>query len=380
LSIVVMGADRTILPGEARGWRLRHRVPPLGKADRMLALIKHLFNNSIHPSNPAMRRDECTGRRALRRRIRDGAMELPGKVTVYEVGPRDGFQNLARFIPTELKVAFIDDLTAAGLPAIETTSFVSPKWVPQLSDAREVMERVQRRAGTRYPVLVPNAIGMERALEAGVEEVAIFTAASETFNRRNINATIAQSIARFEPVAEMARRHDVRLRGYVSTAFGCPYQGDVKVETVVDVVGELFALGCVEVSVGDTIGVADPGQITTVVEALSARHDLSTIALHLHDTYGRGLANVLAGLEAGVTVFDSAAGGLGGCPYAPGASGNLATEDLVAMLNRLDIETGVDLEALVQASARLADATGLPLPSRALAALRSRRRREPVPA
>lgn len=307
-------------------------------------------------------------------------MQLPDKVTVYEVGPRDGFQNLARFIPTDVKIAFIDDLTEAGLPAIETTSFVSPKWVPQLSDAREVMERVQRRAGVRYPVLVPNAIGMERALEAGVREAAIFTAASETFNRRNINATIAQSIARFEPVAEMARRHDVRLRGYVSTAFGCPYQGDVKVETVVDVVGELFALGCVEVSVGDTIGVADPGQIHTVVESLSAHHDLSTVALHLHDTYGRGLANVLAGLEAGITVFDAAAGGLGGCPYAPGASGNLATEDLVAMLNRLDIETGVDLQALVHASARLADATGLALPSRALAALRSRRRREPVPA
>ena len=307
-------------------------------------------------------------------------MHLPSRVTVYEVGPRDGFQNLARFIPTESKIAFIDDLSRTGLPAIETTSFVSPKWVPQLSDAGEVMRRVHRREGTRYPVLVPNAIGMQRALDAGVGEVAIFTAASETFNRRNINATIAESIARFEPVAEMARQHDVRVRGYVSTAFGCPYQGDVPVETVVSVVGELFALGCIEVSVGDTIGVADPGQIRQVVAALGGRHDLSTIALHLHDTYGRGLANVLAGLEAGITIFDSAAGGLGGCPYAPGASGNLASEDLVAMLNRLDIETGVNLEALVQASARLADATDLELPSRALAALRSRRRREPVTA
>lgn len=301
-------------------------------------------------------------------------MRLPSRVTVYEVGPRDGFQNLARFIPTDVKVAFIDELSRSGLPAIEATSFVSPKWVPQLADAAEVMTRIERVANVRYPVLVPNAVGMARALECGVDEIAVFTAASETFNRRNINASIAQSIERFAPVAEMAREHGVGMRGYVSTAFGCPYQGDVPVESVVHVVGELLDLGCFEVSVGDTIGVADPGQIVQVVEAIGARHDLTRVALHLHDTYGRGLANVLAGLEAGITVFDAAAGGLGGCPYAPGASGNLATEDLVAMLERLDIETGVDLERVVQASVRLAESTDLPLPSRALAALRSRRR------
>lgn len=301
-------------------------------------------------------------------------MRLPSKVTVYEVGPRDGFQNLARFIDTDTKVAFIDALSLSGLPAIEATSFVSPKWVPQLSDAADVMERIRRADGVRYPVLVPNKVGMTRALAAGVREIAVFTAASETFNRRNINASIAQSIERFLPVAEMARADGVRMRGYVSTAFGCPYQGDVPVAGVVHVVGELIDLGCFEVSVGDTIGVADPGQIRAVVDALGQRHDLSRVALHLHDTYGRGLANVLAGLEAGITIFDSAAGGLGGCPYAPGASGNLATEDLVAMLQRLDIDTGIDLERVVQASASLATATELRLPSRALAALRSRRR------
>ena len=301
-------------------------------------------------------------------------MRLPSKVTVYEVGPRDGFQNLARFIDTDTKVAFIDALSLSGLPAIEATSFVSPKWVPQLSDAADVMERIRRADGVRYPVLVPNKVGMTRALAAGVREIAVFTAASETFNRRNINASIAQSIERFLPVAEMARADGVRMRGYVSTAFGCPYQGDVPVAGVVHVVGELIDLGCFEVSVGDTIGVADPGQIRAVVDALGQRHDLSRVALHLHDTYGRGLANVLSGLEAGITIFDSAAGGLGGCPYAPGASGNLATEDLVAMLQRLDIDTGIDLERVVQASASLATATELRLPSRALAALRSRRR------
>ncbi len=307
-------------------------------------------------------------------------MSMPRSVTVYEVGPRDGFQNLARFIPTQAKVEFINALSATGLPAIEATSFVSPKWVPQLADAGEVMARIKRTPGVRFPVLVPNAFGLERALAAGVEEVAVFTAASETFNRRNINASIAESIERFRPIAERVRERDVRLRGYVSTAFGCPYQGEVEAEAVVRLTADLFELGCAEVSIGDTIGIADPGQVGRMVELLGVDFDLSTIALHLHDTYGRGLANVLTGLEAGITVFDAAAGGLGGCPFAAGASGNLATEDLVAMLHRLGIETGVDLPALVEASSSLAESTGLELPSRALAALRSRRRRVPVPA
>ncbi len=307
-------------------------------------------------------------------------MDLPNDVTVYEVGPRDGFQNLAQFIPTDVKVAFIDALSATGLPAVEATSFVSPKWVPQLSDASEVMGKIRRDPGVRYSVLVPNSIGMQNALRSGVSEIAVFTAASEAFNRRNINATIAESIERFRPVAERAREARVRMRGYVSTALGCPYQGDVDPADVVRVAQELFELGCDEVSIGDTIGVGDPAQVTDLVARLKDEIELSRIALHLHDTYGRGLANVLAGLESGVTIFDAAAGGLGGCPYAPGASGNLATEDLVAMLDRLGVRTGVDLGRLAQASTDLATATGLELPSKVLAAICSGRRHERVSA
>ena len=306
-------------------------------------------------------------------------MELPEQVTVYEVGPRDGFQNLARFVPTEGKVAFIDALSVAGLPAIEVTSFVSPQWVPQLADAHEVMRRIRRRPGVRYPVLVPNLTGLERAVETGVQEIAVFTAASETFNRRNINATIAESIDRFRPVAARARELGLDMRGYVSTAVGCPYQGVVEVETVVRVTAELFELGCAEVSIGDTIGVADPAQVHDVVGRLKDTFGLDGIALHLHDTYGRGLANVVAGLEAGVRTFDAAAGGLGGCPYAKGATGNLSTEDLVAMLHHMGIETGVDLQALVVATNALAASTGLQMASRAFEALRPRRR-EPISA
>jgi hydroxymethylglutaryl-CoA lyase len=301
-------------------------------------------------------------------------MELPDKVAVYEVGPRDGFQNLARFVPTDSKVEFIDALSAAGLAAIEATSFVSPQWVPQLADAREVMERIERRPGVRYPVLVPNLTGLDRALETGVTDVAVFTAASEAFNRRNINASIAESIDRFRPVVARALALNVGVRGYVSTAFGCPYQGDVDIDTVVRVTGELLELGCYEISIGDTIGVADPAQVHDLVDRLAAAFGLDAIALHLHDTYGRGLANVVAGLEAGVRTFDAAAGGLGGCPYARGATGNLATEDLVAMLDRMGIETGVDLEALVGATSALSASTGLQMASRAFEALRAGRR------
>lgn len=307
-------------------------------------------------------------------------MQLPDQVTVYEVGPRDGFQNVARFVPTAVKIEFIEALADAGLPVIEATSFVSPKWVPQLSDAPEVLRAIRRRDTVRYPVLVPNRIGFDNAVAAGADEIAVFTAASEAFTRRNINATIAESLERFRPVVTAALDAGVRVRGYVSTAFGCPYQGEVALGDVIGVVEELFGLGCAEVSVGDTIGVADPAQVARTCDALSARFDISAVALHLHDTYGRGLANVVAGLEAGVAIFDSAAGGLGGCPYARGATGNLATEDLVAMLARMEIDTGVDLDRLVQATARLQRATGLHMPSRAYTALRSRARTEPVPA
>ncbi|NKB88252.1 MAG: hydroxymethylglutaryl-CoA lyase [Acidobacteria bacterium] len=301
-------------------------------------------------------------------------MQLPERVTVYEVGPRDGFQNLARFVPTDSKIAFINALSAAGLPAIEATSFVSPQWVPQLADAREVMEGIERGQGIRYPVLVPNLTGLERALDTDVREIAVFTAASETFNRRNINATIDESIDRFRPVMARAASMGLRVRGYVSTAFGCPYQGDVDPGAVVRVTGDLFEVGCSEVSIGDTIGVADPAQVHSVVAQLQRHFDLGGIALHLHDTYGRGLANVVAGLEAGVRTFDSAAGGLGGCPYARGATGNLATEDLVAMLDQMNIRTGIDLTALVAATSALAASTGLRMPSRAFEALRAQQR------
>jgi len=312
-------------------------------------------------------------------RLRAGVMELPERVTIYEVGPRDGFQNLAQFVPTEAKIEFVDALGAAGLPAIEATSFVSPQWVPQLADAREVMNGIERLPGVRYPVLVPNLIGLERAVEVGAREIAVFTAASETFNRRNINATIAESIDRFRPVMEQATEAGLWTRGYVSTAFGCPYQGTVEASEVVRVTRALLELGCDEVSIGDTIGVADPAQVRDVVDRIADEVGLKRVALHLHDTYGRGLANVVAGLEAGVRVFDAAAGGLGGCPYAKGATGNLATEDLVAMLHRMGVGTGVDLDELVAATSQLAARTGLKMASRAFEALRLQRR-EAIPA
>jgi len=302
-------------------------------------------------------------------------MSRPASVTVHEVGPRDGLQNVPQTVPAAVKIAFIEDLAAAGLPAVEATSFVSPKWVPQLADAAEVLAGLKRREGVRYPVLVPNEKGLDLALAAGVEEVSIFTAASEAFNAKNINATIDESIERFRPVARRAKEAGLRLRGYVSTAFGCPFQGEVRLEDVLHVCERLFVLDCDELSIGDTIGVADPEQIEDVVRAMDSAFGLERIGLHLHDTWGRGLANAWAGLEAGIATFDSSAGGLGGCPYAPGATGNLATEDLVCLLDRLGVETGVDVNKVADASLALSAATGLPLPSHALAALRAHRER-----
>jgi hydroxymethylglutaryl-CoA lyase len=299
----------------------------------------------------------------------------PARVTVYEVGPRDGLQNVPDTVPSEVKIAFIEGLAAAGLSVIEATSFVSPKWVPQLADAAEVLAGLKRRPGVRYPVLVPNEKGLDLALAAGVEEVAIFTAASEAFNARNINATIDESIERFRPVAARAKAAGLRLRGYVSTAFGCPFQGEVELDDVFRVCDSLFALDCDEVSVGDTIGVADPLQVEETVEALAPRFGLQRLGLHLHDTWGRGLANACAGLESGIAIFDTSAGGVGGCPYAPGATGNLATEDLLCLLDALGVETGVDVAKVAEASLALGRATGLALPSRALAALRARHER-----
>jgi len=271
------------------------------------------------------------------------------RVTVVEVGPRDGLQNEAAAVPAADKVRFVEALAAAGLPVVEVTSFVSPRAVPQLADADEVLPAVRRRDGVRYPVLVPNLRGMERAEAAGADAVAVFTAASEGFARANINMTIAESLAAFAPVIERALAAGMWTRGYVSTAFGCPYDGAVDPAAVAGVAAELAALGCAEVSIGDTIGVGRPEQVPGVVAAVAERVPLDRIALHLHDTGGRALENVAAGLEAGVRTFDASAAGLGGCPFAPGAPGNVATEALVRFLDREGFETGVAPDAVERA-------------------------------
>lgn len=279
---------------------------------------------------------------------------LPDRVTVVEVGPRDGLQNEKSIIPTAIKIAFIEALADAGLPVVEATSFVSPKSIPQLADADELMRGIRRKEGVRYPVLVPNERGMERAEAAGVREIAVFTAASETFTRHNINATIAESIQRFTPVVERAKAEQMRVRGYISTCFGCPYEGAVSGDAVVSVAKRLLDLGVDELSIGDTIGVATPNQVTDMCGRLHATVGTGRLAMHFHDTRGTALANVLAALQCGITIIDSAAGGFGGCPYAPGAAGNLATEDLLYMLHGMDIETGVSLEAVVRATSLIA--------------------------
>jgi isopropylmalate/homocitrate/citramalate synthase len=284
--------------------------------------------------------------------------ELPGRVTVYEVGPRDGLQNQPEIVPSEVKVHFVDLLSAAGLPKIEVTSLVRPDTIPQLADAEKVFRQISRAPGTRYIVLVPNLRGLERSREGSPDGIALFTAASETFSRKNTNASIAETLERFRPVADAARAGGLWVRAYVSTAFGCPYEGPVSTASVLSVTRSLFKLGAQEVAISDTIGVATPGQVIELIEVLAAELDVASLALHLHDTRGTALANVLAGLQAGIATFDSSAGGLGGCPYAPGATGNLATEDLLYMLHGLGIETGVSLPAVVEASRYLASATG----------------------
>jgi hydroxymethylglutaryl-CoA lyase len=300
------------------------------------------------------------------------ALSRPARVTVVEVGPRDGLQNEAVRLDVQTRIAFVNALAAAGLPVIEAAAFVSPRWVPQMADAAAVMTGITRRRGVRYPALVPNLQGLADALEAGVVEVAIFAAASETFSLRNINASIRESLGRYAEVARRAREAGVRMRAYLSTAFGCPYEGPVPVSQVVEVAGSLREMGAYQIAISDTIGVAHPGQVWDVLAALTRHMDVSDLALHFHDTRGTALANVLAGLQAGVTTFDSSAGGLGGCPYAPGAAGNLATEDLVYMLDGLEIATGVSLEGVVAASKSIAGHLGHPLPSRYLQAVGAR--------
>jgi hydroxymethylglutaryl-CoA lyase len=282
----------------------------------------------------------------------------PARVTVYEVGPRDGLQNEKGTVPTEAKVRYIDMLSAAGFPFVEATSFVSPKAIPQLADASEVMRQISRRPTVRYPVLVPNEKAMLRALEAGVTDIALFTAASESFTRANINSTIEESLADFKSIMAIAREHNVSARGYVSTALGCPYEGTVAPEKVLEVTQRLLDLGVYEVSLGDTIGVGTPGDVERLLDLLLRRVQAERLAAHFHDTRGTALANVLVALQMGIRTIDSASGGLGGCPYAPGASGNLATEDLVYMLDGLAIESGVDLEKVCDASLFLLDTLG----------------------
>jgi isopropylmalate/homocitrate/citramalate synthase len=289
-------------------------------------------------------------------------------VKLVEVGPRDGLQNEKVTIPTQTKIDYITALGDAGLRVIEAGAFVSPKWVPQMADTAEVYREIPKDPGVEYPVLVPNMRGLERAIEAGVKSIAIFTAASETFNKRNINMSIDESFENYTPVAMRARGEGMRVRGYVSTAFGCPYEGEVAPEKVLEVSARLLDIGCYEISIGDTIGVGTPMQVQGVIGVLLQVIPASRLAMHFHDTRGTALANTLAALEMGIATFDASSGGLGGCPYAPGASGNLATEDIVYMLNSMAIETGVDLNRLVQASTIIAPYLDHALPGRYLQA------------
>ena len=289
-------------------------------------------------------------------------------VTIVEVGPRDGLQNEKVTIPTEAKVAYITALGDAGLRVIEAGAFVSPKWVPQMADTADVYAEIPKDPGVEYPVLVPNMRGLERAIESGVKSASIFTAASDTFNQRNINMTIDESFANYAPVVARAREEGMRVRGYVSTAFGCPYEGEVPPEKVLEVTARLLDLGCYEVSVGDTIGVGTPLQVQGVIGMLLHVIPVSKLAMHFHDTRGTALANTLAALEMGIATYDASSGGLGGCPYAPGASGNMATEDLVYMLDSMGIHTGVDMKRLLKASAIIAPYLDHPLPGRYLQA------------
>jgi len=273
---------------------------------------------------------------------------VPERVRIVEVGARDGLQNEKTIVATPIKVELIDRLTGTGLQSIEATSFVSPKWVPQLADAADVYVAIAKKPGVRYPVLVPNLQGYERAHAAGATEVAVFTAASEAFNRKNINASIDESIERFIPVMERAKSDGVAVRGYVSTVLGCPYQGDVPLADVVRVARRLHELGCYEVSLGDTIGIGTPAKASAMVEAVAAEVPLPALAVHFHDTRGQALANILACIELGVAVVDSSVSGAGGCPYARGATGNVASEDVVYMLHGMGIETGIDLDKLIE--------------------------------
>jgi hydroxymethylglutaryl-CoA lyase len=299
--------------------------------------------------------------------------KTPQRVTVVEVGPRDGLQNERINLPTADKIELVDRLSASGLTAIEVSAFVSPKWVPQMSDAEEVFAGITRRPGTRYTALVPNISGLERARRAGVAEISIFAASSETFSRKNINQSIDDSLVTYKAVCDAALSANLRVRGYLSTAFGCPYEGDVAPARVAELTVRLLELGVFEVAISDTIGIAHPGQVNRVLDAVLARVPVSRIGLHFHDTRGTALANVMTALLYDVAIFDASVGGLGGCPYAPGAAGNLATEDLIYVLDGLGVDTGVSLPALTKASQFMAARLDHPLPSKYAQAVAAKR-------
>lgn len=299
-------------------------------------------------------------------------MTLPTHVRVVEVGPRDGLQNEAKPVPLATKVDLIDRLSDTGLPVIEAGAFVSPKWVPQMADSAEVLAKIKQKAGVAYPVLVPNIKGLEAALAAGAQEIAVFGAASESFSQRNINCSIAESLERFAHVTDAAQSAGLKVRGYVSCVLGCPYEGEIEPSAVARVAEALIGMGCYEVSLGDTIGIGTPGKARRMVEAVAEKVDLAHLAAHFHDTYGQALANLLAVLDLGVAVVDCSISGLGGCPYAPGASGNVATEDVVYMLHGLGIETGIDLDKLVETGAFISAALGRAPGSKAARALEAK--------
>jgi hydroxymethylglutaryl-CoA lyase len=299
-----------------------------------------------------------------------GLEGLPDRVRICEVGPRDGLQNESAVLPVKVKAEFVARLVDAGHTVIETTSFVHPKWVPQLADAEALLAAIRPAPGVRYPVLVPNERGLDRALALGVRDIAVFGSATETFARRNLNRTVDESLAMFAPVVARAREAGLSVRGYLSMCFGDPWEGEVPIARVVDIAARMMALGCTELSIGDTIGVATPGRVVALLDGLSAAGvAVGQIAVHFHDTYGQALANTLAALRRGVTTVDASAGGLGGCPYARSATGNLATEDLLWQLEGLGIQTGVDLQKMVQTSVWMADQLGRPSPSRTVTAL-----------
>jgi isopropylmalate/homocitrate/citramalate synthase len=291
-------------------------------------------------------------------------MTYPKKLRIVEVGPRDGLQNEKSTVSVETRIAFIDKLADAGLQSIEAGAFVSPKWVPQMADTDKVLAGIHKKPGVAYPVLVPNMQGMEAAVKAGVKEIAVFGAASETFSQKNINCTIAESLERFKPVVAEAKKHGIRVRGYVSCVLGCPYEGEIAPAAVTRVAKALFDMGCYEISLGDTIGTGTPVKTRALLQAVKKEVPASALAVHFHDTYGQALANILVALEEGIAVVDAAAGGLGGCPYAKGATGNVATEDVLYMVHGMGIETGVDLAKVAAAGSFIAEAVQRPLVSK----------------